>query len=595
MGDGNVTFYQGATLIRWRLKSLWCVILLLSLLGRVTGGGTLARAATGPATESDRAVFNKEIDIERLRLLGIMHRDQLKIMESWARQSMEAVTYRQKYAGQDPLFTALDMTFRPEAWLERKIIYVRDVPLRKELAQLEPDDNERQRIMSKGTMSPKYLLSPEAQQMLQQVSTDAILGKSAERVWLALGTYQSMFDTLLLVPPAPGRNQDPWHHPAELRGNFPRATGMMGGATQAAGESLPPPLPGYDTTTAGKIHLGLQELAVGWRTNDVRRANAGIRLLAENLPTVNPRVYPSDFKRKVELIYDRSFNGTLVAFIYGTAFTLFMIATFGKVKRMHKWAVGFFIVAVFCHFLATETRWYLAGRIPIQNEFESVLGAAFFGCLLGLGLEMWKKNGLFGMATSFVGFAAMTACFVFPFMLGKSQMGANIGTVSGILDHNIWLYIHVNIIIWSYALIGASFMLGVVYLLIYFKTAWAYNRQLPEGSTPPALVVSGVNWLRQVDAANVVILQLAFWLLGTGIVCGAVWADVSWGRPWGWDPKETFALVTWIVYLIIVHMRFITGNQKAFWTAVLSIIGFAIMLFNWVGVNYFLVGLHSYA
>ena len=81
---------------------------------------------------------------------------------------------------------------------------------------------------------------------------------------------------------------------------------------------------------------------------------------------------------------------------------------------------------------------------------------------------------------------------------------------------------------------------------------------------------------------------------GAGIICGAIWADQSWGRPWAFDPKETFALVTWITYLIVVHVRVAT-NDKAWWTAVLGIVGFGIMLFNWIGVNFFLVGLHSYA
>jgi ABC-type transport system involved in cytochrome c biogenesis permease subunit len=105
---------------------------------------------------------------------------------------------------------------------------------------------------------------------------------------------------------------------------------------------------------------------------------------------------------------------------------------------------------------------------------------------------------------------------------------------------------------------------------------------------------SSTGLLATLDQCNLVVLQLAFWILGTAIVLGAVWADQSWGRPWGWDPKETFALVTWIVYLVIVHVRVATEN-KAWWTAVLSIVGFFVMLFNWIGVNFFLVGLHSYA
>ena len=105
---------------------------------------------------------------------------------------------------------------------------------------------------------------------------------------------------------------------------------------------------------------------------------------------------------------------------------------------------------------------------------------------------------------------------------------------------------------------------------------------------------SSVSFLATLDACNLVVLQLAFWMLGTGIILGAVWADESWGRFWAWDPKETFALVTWIAYLVIVHVRVAT-DDKAWWTSVLSIAGFFIMLFNWIGVNYFLPGLHSYA
>jgi ABC-type transport system involved in cytochrome c biogenesis permease subunit len=101
-------------------------------------------------------------------------------------------------------------------------------------------------------------------------------------------------------------------------------------------------------------------------------------------------------------------------------------------------------------------------------------------------------------------------------------------------------------------------------------------------------------FLATLDQCHLVVVQLAFWILGVGVILGAVWADESWGRPWGWDPKETFALVTWIVYLIVVHVRVAT-EDKAWWTAVLSIVGFFVMLFNWIGVNFFLVGLHSYA
>jgi ABC-type transport system involved in cytochrome c biogenesis permease subunit len=109
-----------------------------------------------------------------------------------------------------------------------------------------------------------------------------------------------------------------------------------------------------------------------------------------------------------------------------------------------------------------------------------------------------------------------------------------------------------------------------------------------------AAAPSSLQMLGALDQCNLVVLQLAFWMLGLGICFGAIWADQSWGRPWGWDPKETFALVTWIVYMIAVHVRVAT-TDKAWWTAALGVIGFFIMLFNWIGVNFWLVGLHSYA
>jgi ABC-type transport system involved in cytochrome c biogenesis permease subunit len=92
------------------------------------------------------------------------------------------------------------------------------------------------------------------------------------------------------------------------------------------------------------------------------------------------------------------------------------------------------------------------------------------------------------------------------------------------------------------------------------------------------------------------VLQLAFWGLGVGILLGAWWADHSWGRWWAFDPKETWALITWIIYLIVVHIRVaLTGPKRALVTAWLSVLGFIVMLWTYFGVNLLLPGLHAYA
>ena len=101
--------------------------------------------------------------------------------------------------------------------------------------------------------------------------------------------------------------------------------------------------------------------------------------------------------------------------------------------------------------------------------------------------------------------------------------------------------------------------------------------------------------LSELDAAQMIVLQLAFWTLGVGILLGAWWADHSWGRWWAFDPKETWALITWIVYLIVVHVRIGAPAKKGITTAWLSVAGFIVMLWTYFGVNLLLPGLHAYA
>jgi ABC-type transport system involved in cytochrome c biogenesis permease subunit len=116
--------------------------------------------------------------------------------------------------------------------------------------------------------------------------------------------------------------------------------------------------------------------------------------------------------------------------------------------------------------------------------------------------------------------------------------------------------------------------------------ALGLDDQAPKG---PARVLSDL------DKSQMIVLQLAFWTLGVGILLGAWWADHSWGRWWAFDPKELWALVTWIVYLIVIHLRFTTGRNRALVTAWLSVVGFFVMLWTYFGVNLLLPGLHAYA
>ncbi len=578
---------------------------------------------TSDIVNQNRTIFKKGIHLSALEMLTIQNNDELKTLDTWARESIHAICGYSSINGEKPLYTALDMAFRPQAWDNRNFIYIMAVPIRERLGKLV-SPREAKRILEQGTVSPVFLANPEVRKLLIQIGSQSVLSSSVQQISIAMQTFQTLGQQLAIVPPAKSDPHGRWVEPIRLLPNLGKMIGTIAPNLKAA-----KPLPGYSTATAKAVTLAYVDLGYGWTSNNVSEANAGIHQLAVALPAVNPTVYPEYAKRFVEVWYNRVFNGTLIGvFFYFISLTLFLIAATGAYPAARKPAIIFFTLAVLLHATFMGIRWWLAGRIPIQNEFESVLGSAFIGCVVGLILEYWKRNSLFGLAFSFVGFLAMTACFVVPFVLGKS-IGANISHVDGVLN-TYWLYIHVNVVISSYALIGASFCLGLVYLftkLHYSNTPASLviqNRFKFATVGGPALAMAGggggypsgptgyggsktpeqlaaelteqrLGFLTRLDQANIIVLQMAFWFLGTGIIFGAVWADYSWGRPWGWDPKETFALVTWLVYLIIVHLRFVSPKYRSDWTAWLSIVGFLVMMFNWIGVNFFLVGLHSYA
>jgi cytochrome c-type biogenesis protein CcsB len=370
--------------------------------------------------------------------------------------------------------------------------------------------------------------------------------------------------------------------------------------------------------------------------------------LAQTLPAITPERYPSPAKRSVEVVYNRLAKFTLPgAFFYFVAFVLFLLSARAGVENLRLWGLRLFLAGLFVHTLGIGIRWWLIAEthgnwfdgIPIKNQFESVLMSAWFGAVFGLILEMRRSRGIFGAAASFVGWLSLIAIFTAPLVFGR-EIGGEIGQVSGVLM-SYWLYIHVTMMVASYALIAMGFCLASWWLISYYRYYGTLKRvpqrQLSSDAAPDddVIAISGggavtlgfastlarmlfmpvrakapaatkarksetsdetraKTFLATLDQCHLVIVQLAFWILGVGIILGAIWADESWGRPWGWDPKETFALITWIVYLIVVHVRVAT-EDKAWWTAVLSVIGFFVMLFNWIGVNFFLSGLHSYA
>jgi len=619
---------------------------------------TILLMAFSAARASD---FADQVNLDEFRALTAQHRQTLKTLDSWARQTIYNVhgKYTLKNSGDptidgnDALFTALDIAFRPEKYFDRNILKIQNATLRQDFALLDSISSaEKDRILKQGTISLKFWMSPEVRALMEKQQSTAAFkmdainrqhGAAMELTQLIMPGQ--LFLPLALIPPATAAAEDhKWRTLDDLQGNVPRLAEQL----KHAGHSVPPALPNYDNARIDKIASLAAGLAEAWRNEDAARVNAAIAALAVELPQVNPAVYPSAAKRKVEVAYNSLGKLTwLGATFYGAAFVCFLMSARAAVSAFRLWGLRLFVVGLLIHAAGIAIRWWLVEKsvgnwfeaIPIKNQFESVLFSAFFGCVVGLIIALWRGgavSSIIGAAASFVGALSLLAIFSAPYVFNR-EIGGEISQVQGVLM-SYWLYIHVTMVVASYAMIGMSFLLGCMWLWYYLKEFGTVARVANKGqlavdelrgfdvimntggaatmsigrtlacmfflrrpverttaATTTARASDGTaDFLRTIDACNVVVLQLAFWLLGVGIILGAVWADQSWGRPWGWDPKETFALVTWIVYLIIVHVR-ISVQNKGWWTAVLSILGFFIMLFNWVGVNFFMVGLHSYA
>lgn len=546
---------------------------------------TLTLSSTARASDTDDS-FLKTVDLKELRSLSVQDDQTLKTWDSWARQTLSHISGSSSYEGHSALAVLIDISVNPRGWIHRPIVKIANAPLASDIAKMPGlDDSERKRLQKEKRISIAFWRSPTTQAYVQEIYSRAMHKVDAiNQVEGAVQALEAMMQSraglpdIAIIPPR-------------------ESGGAWMTLTQAIAE---PKEVRYSSDRLGPVASAWLKLTNAWLERNPQAVSLSATELAGALPKLAPERYPSKAKRNAEVLYNKLYKLTLPgAALYFFAFVFYLMSARAGVRWPWRLATLMFVLGLIVHTTGVGIRWWLVQKsteswfyaIPIKNQFEAVMMSVWLGAMLTLALEIglihWlvrqitgyqfrlgERRGIYGAAGSFLGWLALIAIFTVTRLLGVS-IGEEIGQVGGILMH--WmLYVHVSLAVASYALITMSALMG----------AWWIVRRLTSGRD-----------LLVLDACNLVVLQLAFLVLGVAIVLGAVWADFSWGRPWGWDPKETFALVTWIVYLVILHVRLITksADSRAGWTSVLSVVGFFVMLFNWIGVNYFLVGLHSYA
>jgi ABC-type transport system involved in cytochrome c biogenesis permease subunit len=339
---------------------------------------------------------------------------------------------------------------------------------------------------------------------------------------------------------------------------------------------LPADRPGaaWRSPVDGAGHAGMGTLAAmleAYRKGDGAGFSAAAEKLRGELRASAPGVYPSERVLDQELAYNRLNPFVTCAWIYGAAFVLLWLSRGGKLRWLGWAGYAAVAAAVGVHVAGIVLRCMIAGRPPVTNMYESVVWASLGTAVFGAIFAAVHRARIYLLAALPAAFFCLLLLSLLP-----SAMPGEINPLVPVLRDNFWLVVHVLTIVSSYAAFLLAWALGHVIL-------WGYVRD------PGATQKDGTihRWLYRV-------LQLGILLLAAGTILGGVWANYSWGRFWGWDPKETWALIALLCYLFVLHGR-LAGWWNQFGLAVASVVCFCAVLMTWYGVNFVLgKGLHSY-
>lgn len=349
---------------------------------------------------------------------------------------------------------------------------------------------------------------------------------------------------------------------------------------QAGGEWLTPTNLPRDKATTGSTERAIAEtfgaLSRAFIDDDARAFSTAASQLVEQNRSAADAAGTGLGRLRIDRLNTilKPFKWSAVFYLFATF--LYIAALGSRGSRAATVGVLLLIVGLAAHATGLTFRAILVGRAPVANMYESLVFATGGMVVIAIVLERIYKNPLVGLAGALLGFIFMVIANKMP--LHQSRINPLMPALQ-----SSWLTYHVITIMLSYSAFALSFFVSVFYLLKLGLGGDEANARLLQ-TTPR---------LDTLDYFNYRIIAVGFPLLTIGIFTGAVWAATAWGRPWAFDPKETWSAITWLIYGVFLHTRLLAG-WKGTRSAVLGVVGFAAVLFTYLGVNYLLPGLHSY-
>jgi cytochrome c-type biogenesis protein CcsB len=403
-------------------------------------------------------------------------------------------------------------------------------------------------------LSP-YLEGAYQARVTNKFETDFI--ETDRRVNLLYNTLQGK---VLRIFPVPGHDNNKWVSQPEAR-EEPGLTGMDSVYTQ---QILP---------------LYMNALKSAKQTGDYTKANEFLESISGFQEKFGSEVMPSERKLKAEILYNKVdiFNNLYILYLLtGVLMIIFvMVQIFYDSKPI--WLLiraSTIIIIIFfiLHTLGLALRWYISGHAPWSNAYESMIYVAW--ATMFFGLAFGRKSNLTISSTAFVtSMILMVAHW--------NWIDPAIGNLVPVLD-SYWVVIHIPVIVGSYGPFTLGMILAVVALLLMAMTTEKNKKKMDLN-------------IKEITIIAEMALTVGLVMLTIGNFLGGQWANESWGRYWGWDPKETWALVSIMIYAFVIHMRMVPGMRSRWLFNLLAIVAYASIMMTYFGVNFYLSGLHSYA
>lgn len=337
-----------------------------------------------------------------------------------------------------------------------------------------------------------------------------------------------------------------------------------------------------DTESQKVMGPYFSEVLSAQKSGDWTRADAELVKLQNYQKTWGKNVVPSDAKINLEVLMNKANINFYLLMFYSVIGGLLLLLGFIELFRPNpilnkiiKALILVGLVGYFLQFLGLVGRWYISGHAPWSNGYEAIIFISWVGITAGL-LLYRNSNALIPAA----GF--MVAVIMMGFAHGGSALDPQITPLVPVLK-SYWLIVHVAIIVSSYGFFGLSMVIAIITLFFYIL------------SNKETYKIHHDTTIKELTVVSEMSLTIGLYALTVGTFLGGIWANESWGRYWSWDPKETWAFISVMVYAFVLHMRLVPGLRGRWAFHVASLFAISTVVMTYFGVNYYLSGLHSYA